>query len=97
VGPEEGFKVIAVNGNLFKTRSQVTVADQYQSSSSSQKYLTIQVTDAQAKEVMGALSSMSSGQKAPFLICPSSNTTAEPGTAQSSPATATAPATTRKS
>ena len=78
LGPKEGFKVLAVGPYLVKTRSQVTTSDQYSAGAASQKTVTLQVTDPQAREIMGALSSLNSGQKATLLICPSDLTRPPP-------------------
>jgi Flp pilus assembly protein CpaB len=79
IGKDEGYKVLAVGGYLFKTRQQVLTSDQYGSSSTTNKTVTLQVTEAQAREIMGALGSVTSSTKAILLMGPSANTMA-PGT-----------------
>lgn len=86
LGGNDGYKVLAVGGYLFKTRQQVLAADQY--NSSAPKTVTLQVTEPQAKEIMGALGSTSGNNKVPLLLAPSANTAAPEAVA---PTPATAP------
>jgi Flp pilus assembly protein CpaB len=96
IGKDDGFKVLAVGGYLFKTRAQTLTSDQYNSSAAANKTVTLQVTEAQAKEIMSALGSPSNSNRATLLLCPSSKTAPPPpvpsepaaGTAASGPATA---------
>ena len=93
IGKDEGFKVLAVGAYLFKTRQQMLFADSSSSSASAanNKTVTLQVTDAQAKEIMAALGTLSSSNKAILLLCPSAKT-APPPVPPSEPATGSAPA-----
>ncbi len=61
------YKVLAVGGSMSRTRSQATNADQFESSSAG-KYVTLEVTAEQAKEIVGAISP--SSQRNMLLICP---------------------------
>jgi len=75
IGKDPGYKVLAVGGYLSKTRQQVMTGEQYGSSASAAKSVTLEVTEPQAKEIMSALGSTgSSGQRANLLLCPSTNT-----------------------
>ncbi len=96
VGNDPGFKVLAVGGSLFKTRQQTMASDQY--SSAANKTVTLQVTEAQAKEIMNVLGSLNSANRVTLLLCPSAKTAppetpaAEPPAAVTSrPATGTRP------
>ncbi|HVT80953.1 MAG TPA: hypothetical protein VHM90_09870 [Phycisphaerae bacterium] len=93
IGKDAGFKVLAVGGYLFKTRQQVLTADQYGAASNAAKSVTLQVTEPQAKEIMGALGSLSTTNKAILLLCPGPNTKppAVEGAPVPVPATATRP------
>ena len=95
IGKDEGFKVLAVGGSLFMTRAQTLTSDQYNSSAAANKSVTLQVTEAQAKEIMSALGTLSNANRATLLLCPSSKTAPPPppseavaGSAASGPATA---------
>jgi Flp pilus assembly protein CpaB len=93
IGKDEGFKVLAVSGALFKTRAQTLGSDQYSSGTSANKTVTLRVTEAQAREIMSALGSLSSSNRAVLLLCPSAKT-APPEMPPSEPAnTRPAPAT----
>jgi Flp pilus assembly protein CpaB len=85
VGKGDGFKVLAVGGSLFKTRQQALMQDPYSSSATASKTVTLEVTEAQAKEIMGAIGSLSSANKAILLLCPSAKT--EPPNVEPSAAT----------
>lgn len=76
IGRDDGFKVLAVNGYLFKTRQQVLTSDQFSGGSSANKSVTLQVTEPQAREIMAALGSLSTSNKAILLLCPGPNTKA---------------------
>jgi len=98
IGKEEGFKVLAVGGYLFKTRAQTLASDQYNSNAAANKTVTLQVTEAQAREVMSAMGSLSNSNRAILLLCPSAKTappevtSGEPAAAAASrPAAATRP------
>jgi len=98
VGKDDGFKVLAVGGSLFRTRQQTMAQDQYGSAATANKSVTLQVTEAQAKEIMNALGSLNSANKVTLLLCPSAKTappetqTPEPPvTAPSRPAAGTRP------
>jgi len=73
IGDEDGFKVLAVGGYLYKNRSQVLVSDQH-NSSGSLKNVTLRVTDKQARQIIGALGALSGSQKATLMICPPPDT-----------------------
>ena len=60
----QAFRIIAVGGNLFRTRSQILAADAASASSSS-KLVTLEVTEAQAQEIQSALGGM---QRATLVI-----------------------------
>jgi Flp pilus assembly protein CpaB len=96
VGKDPGFKVLAVGGSLFKTRQQAMASDQYGSAASANKTVTLQVTEAQAREIMNVLGSLNSANRVTLLLCPSAKTAppetppAEPPAAVTSrPATGT--------
>jgi Flp pilus assembly protein CpaB len=89
VGKDEGFKVLAVGGSLFKTRQQAMASDQYGSGAATSKTVTLQVTEAQAKEIMGTLGSASSANKATLLLCPSAKTAPPQMAVAEPPATGT--------
>jgi len=92
IGKDSGFKVLAVGGYLFKTRQQVLTSDQFGAASSASKSVTLQVTEPQAKEIMAALGTLSTTNKATLLLCPGPNT--KPPTVEGAPETpASAPAT----
>lgn len=86
IGKGDGFKVLAVGGMTSMPRSMTIATNQ----SSAAKTVTLQVTEAQATEIMGALGTINGSTKAVLLLCPSENT-AQP-TLPSEDAT---PATTR--
>jgi Flp pilus assembly protein CpaB len=67
IGRGNGYRVLAVGGSLFKTRQQVTAADQYESGSAASKTVTLEVTEEQAAEIMRAAGNTQ--QKATLLLC----------------------------
>jgi Flp pilus assembly protein CpaB len=73
IGDEDGFKVLAVGGYLYKNRAQVLVSDQYNSGAGA-KTVTLRVTDKQARQIVGALGALGGSQKATLMICPPSDT-----------------------
>ena len=95
VGKDEGFKVLAVGGSLFKTRQQALMPEQYGSAATANKTVTIQVTEAQAKEIMSQVGSLNSANKVTLLLCPSAKTAAPTETppAEPPPPAASRPAT----
>jgi Flp pilus assembly protein CpaB len=68
VGPDGGYRVLAVGSSLIKTRAQVTAADQYDNSASGSKSVTLEVTEDQAKQLLGAVGP--GAQKVTLLLCP---------------------------
>jgi Flp pilus assembly protein CpaB len=95
IGKDEGFKVLAVGSYLFKTRQQTLFVDQSSSvANAANKTVTLQVTETQAKEIMSALGSLSSSNKATLLLCPSAKT-APPETPAAEPAVPAATAASR--
>jgi Flp pilus assembly protein CpaB len=83
VGSGNGYRVLAVGGSLSKTRSQATAADQYESGGNSAKTVTLEVTEAQAKEIGRAIGPNS--QKNMLLICPPPAEVGSTTTAASAP------------
>jgi Flp pilus assembly protein CpaB len=69
IGHGNGYRVVAVGSSLFKTRQQVTGADQYESTGSGPRTVTLAVTEDDAREIQGALGT---GQAArpTLLLCP---------------------------
>ena len=68
IGEGNGYRVLAVGGSLFKTRQQVTAAEQFESGSGNARTVTLAVTEKEAKEIQEALGS---GQGRPtLLLCP---------------------------
>lgn len=63
----QAFRIIAVGGSLFKTRAQV-MASEAGSGSSAPKVVTLEVTDAEATDILSALGS--GMQRATLVICP---------------------------
>jgi Flp pilus assembly protein CpaB len=72
IGPPEGYKVLAVGGYLFKTRTQALLSDQLPANAL--KTVTLQVTEPQAVEIMSAIGPITTNQKVTLLMCPSTNT-----------------------
>ncbi len=96
IGKDEGYKVLAVGGYLFKSRTQALLSDQYQTNASSIKSVTLRVTEAEAKEIIGAAGTDEQrNQKAMMLICPSDMTAAEATTEKGAAFRSRAPATRR--
>jgi Flp pilus assembly protein CpaB len=93
IGPEEGFKVLAVGSYLFKTRQQALFADPMNAAGASNKTVTIQVTEDQAKQILSALGSLTSSNKPTLLLCPSPKTAAPSVPASESVTPSPAPAT----
>lgn len=79
IGRENGYRVLAVGGSLFKTRQQVTGADQYESGSSHARTVTLAVTEADALEIQGRLGT--GPARATLLLCPPPGAPAGSGTA----------------
>ncbi len=75
IGRDEGFKVLAVSGMLRRTRPQALASDQTGAGNANQN-VTLQVTEAQAKEIIGAFWASTSSNNAYLLLCPSANTAA---------------------
>jgi Flp pilus assembly protein CpaB len=67
IGRGNGYRVIAVGGSLFKTRQQVTAADQYDAGGGNSKTVTLEVTEDQAAEIMRAVGNTQ--QKVTLLMC----------------------------
>jgi Flp pilus assembly protein CpaB len=96
IGSGDGFKVLAVGAYLYKTRQQALYVDPTNSAvNAANKTVTLQVTEAQAKEIMNALGSLSSTNKVPILLCPSEKTAPAKRTDEE-PSTPAAPAAPRK-
>jgi Flp pilus assembly protein CpaB len=91
VGKDEGFKVLAVGGSLFKTRQQALMPEQYGAAASASKTVTIQVTETQAKEIMSAVGSLNSANKVTLLLCPSAKTAPPPDAPPAPPEPAVPP------
>jgi Flp pilus assembly protein CpaB len=73
IGHGNGYRVVAVGSSLFKTRQQVTGADQAESGSGA-RTVTLAVTEAEATEIQGALGP---GQVRPtLLLCPGGGSSA---------------------
>ena len=73
----KAFRVLAVGGNLDKTRSQATNADQTASTLSS-KVVTLEVTPEEASQIVGVISTNPARNM--LLICPPSLPPTEPAT-----------------
>ena len=73
----KAFRVLAVGGELTKTRSQATSADQSANTASS-KMVTLEVTPEEAAQLVGVISS--SPARNLLLICPPSNPATEAAT-----------------
>ena len=67
LGPANGFRVLAVGRSLFKTRQQVTAADQYEAGAANNKAVTLEVTEEQAAEITRSMGP--SQQRATLLLC----------------------------
>ena len=73
----KAFRVLAVGGDLNKTRSQATNADQTASGASA-KIITLEVTPEEASQLVGVISTNPARNM--LLICPPSNPAAEAAT-----------------
>jgi Flp pilus assembly protein CpaB len=77
VASGKAFRVIAVGGELNKTRSQATNADQAANLASA-KMVTLEVTPDEAAQLVGAISTNPARNM--LLICPPATATTEPAT-----------------